>query len=347
MSNELIGHRYEVSDVLLGKGSFSHVFLGYDRTVGIRLAIKKIRLCGKNSLQKTEQEVMIMKQLNHSNIVRYYDLIKTDVYWYIVLEYCNAGTLGDVIRYNKTLTDYGVRELTAKYYLNQLKNALEHIRMYGYIHRDIKPHNALLTCNGQFDRDNLENYKFERGLILKLADFGLARNYNNTTMLQTICGSPLYMAPELLNGTIYDDKSELWSFGIVTYELIFCSHPIPAKNISDLRIKTDIQIPSDQISYQCHDLLKTLLTNDPKHRLSWDCFIGHRWFSDLSISQDSLSDSSNSSLLSISPEPNEFESPKRLSFSNLTKTIVIPKQKYPSSCPLNETRKTIRTLSLH
>jgi serine/threonine protein kinase len=184
----MINEKFMIENHKLGSGSFSEVFLGTDLSNQQKVAIKKISLTQKNNiLQKIDQEVSIMQKINHPNIVKYYDVIKSNDYLYIVMEYCNNGSLEDVIKYheitNNTLSLN--REENTYYYLEQLKEALNYIRKYGYIHRDIKPLNVLLTRSTSLN-DNKNNFNKSEKLIVKLADFGLATHYhyNEETLLR-------------------------------------------------------------------------------------------------------------------------------------------------------------------
>jgi serine/threonine protein kinase len=292
--------------MLLGTGSFSKVYLGYDLIYHKTVAVKEIILDRCELLPRIEIEVQLMRRMDHPNIVSFYDLFKGKNEWYLIMEYCDAGTLADVIHYHRRcLIQKGVPilETNARYYLGQLRDALHYLWDLGYIHRDLKPSNILLTRNHmgnslvesevlfgepQQSGQNItiadlpEDYHASQGLIVKLADFGLVRfNGENpdTIMNGTICGSPLYMAPELLLENHSDSRSDLWSFGIIMYELLFGGHPLQAPNMRELRkrLGTGIQIPS-QISPTARDLLSRLLRTEHNARISWDHFWNHPWF---------------------------------------------------------------------
>lgn len=308
---DLIGNKYRLTDKKIGSGGFSEVFLGYyfatgkeTETItdlsekGEKIAIKKISLLQENlqekdALGKIQMEVETMQKLDHPNIVQYYDLVKTEFEWYIIMEYCNCGTFDDVIKYNERMSKerslHFNRELNTYYYLNQLKEALNYIRRLGYIHRDIKPMNVLIVGTDLEDQpiDKIFatiDYYFDKKLTVKLADFGLAKNYdeNNETLMNTICGSPLYMAPELILNKEYNATADLWSFGIIMYQMLFGVHPQNATSyqqlIRNLKFKSIDFHYGKNYTLQCYDLLTKLLTKDPKKRINWFDFFNHSWF---------------------------------------------------------------------
>ena len=211
---ELEHNKYKISDKKIGSGGFSEVFIGTDIDTGEIVAVKRVSLTQKNlqeeqTLLKLSAEIELMQTLDHPNIVKYYDVVKTQSYWYIIMEYCHMGTFQDVIKYNQTISNYNDRESNSYYYLDQLKDALNYLRKKGCIHRDIKPVNILLTKEIKYGKktesDIIENnnmdisYNSDSNLIVKLADFGLAKSCLGSidSLMNTICGSPLYMAPEL------------------------------------------------------------------------------------------------------------------------------------------------------
>lgn len=278
---------YNIKKEPIGKGSFATVYYATGPDMQ-PYAIKRINVSKlqTNRLNKFLLELDISSQMEHENIVKCHEIFKTEKYWNIVSEYCNHGTFADLIQAIQKIdqTDeklyYKQKEKLGQYYLTQLKNALKYIHENNIIHRDLKPMNILLT------RTNDTNDE----IVVKLADFGFARFFeptigNNTSgfddMISTICGSPIYMAPELLIDNKYNLKADLWSFGVIMYEFLYGTNPYNfPQNIAHLKTLIETQ----KIKYdECYsnvaiDLMKKLLQTDPKNRITWEEFFAHEWF---------------------------------------------------------------------
>jgi serine/threonine protein kinase len=276
----------------IGSGSFSVVHLGEDLS-GNKVAIKLITLDnqkfisspGKKEqfISKLELENSIMKQLSHPNIVSYFDVIKLETTWYIIMEYCNMGTLEDVIHYLDCFRNEDIiKEMHAYYYLNQLKDALHYLHSLNYLHRDIKPGNIFLTKSRK--ETTFGMYHYSEKIILKLGDFGLAKTYKEeeNIMINTFCGSPLYMPPEMLSESPYNTTVDLWSFGIILYQMVFGCLPINARDFFTLKKMINEQEidfhPQNSLTNDCTDILMKLLTKNNKMRISWKNFFNHSWF---------------------------------------------------------------------
>jgi serine/threonine-protein kinase ULK/ATG1 len=255
---------YKLTDKLLGRGSYSKVYLGFTIN-NEKCAIKIISSIGLNNSikEKLLDEAKILKKLNHPNIIKLYDIYEDIGEIYIIMEYCEETMM--------KIMELTLTEVKIKYYIKQLVDGLYYLQKKNIVHRDIKPANILLKND-----------------IIKIADFGFARMLNDSTsMMDTICGSPLYMAPEILFKTKYSSKSDLWSVGVIIYQMIYHKHPYKnSKSIIELIKKMeedDIDFEENSISRDCIDLMKELLDLSPTRRMSWNELKNHEWFIDTNI----------------------------------------------------------------
>lgn len=248
---------YEIFRKRIGKGAFSTVYKGYNKITNELIAVKEISLDTLNKYEKTiKRETEIMKKLNHPYIIKLYDTLidNNTENVYLVMQYCEKGDLA------KYLNKRPLKEKYALKYLKQISEAIKYLLESNILHRDLKPNNILMTNVGN----------------IALTDFGFARYFESDLLLQTICGSPLYMAPEIIKNKKYDYKSDLWSIGIIFYEMLMGFTPFKAKNIYELIRKIendDIIIPNKfNISYDSRDLLYSLLQKNPLDRITYEDF---------------------------------------------------------------------------
>ncbi|XP_058489562.1 serine/threonine-protein kinase ULK2 [Solea solea] len=255
---------------LVGHGAFAVVFKGRHRKkTDWEVAIKCIN---KKNLSKSQillgKEIKILKELQHENIVALYDVQETPNSVFLVMEYCNGGDLADYLQAKGTL-----REETLRVFLQQIAAAMRILNNKGIIHRDLKPQNILLSYAGR-KRSNIS------GIRVKIADFGFARYLQSNMMAATLCGSPMYMAPEVIMSQNYDAKADLWSIGTVIYQCLVGKPPFQANSPQDLRMfyeknKSLQPIIPRETSPQLNDLLLGLLQRNQKDRMDFDAFFSH------------------------------------------------------------------------
>jgi len=244
----------------IGRGSFSKVYKGFNITNGNIVAIKKIDLDMTSSMiNRLKMEIEIMKTLDHQYIVKLYDVFYDEYYAYLIMEYSHCGDL------SKYLKGRPLKEKYAKKFAIQLSCAMKYLIERNIIHRDIKPQNILV---------------FNKTTI-KLTDFGFARYFDESTMVETLCGSPLYMSPEIIKYKKYSHKADLWSIGVIFYELLTGRPPYNAKTHYELAKKIEnnpIFLPKIlPLSSACTDLIHNLLQKDSNKRISWNDFFNHEW----------------------------------------------------------------------
>ncbi|KAL6940516.1 hypothetical protein ACO0QE_004420 [Hanseniaspora vineae] len=241
----------------------------YNSNVAIK-SVAKSALKNKKLLDNLEIEIAILKKINNSHIVKLIDCERTSTNFFLIMEYCSLGDLSFLIKKKDQLkknhplihkifekyptNDYGgLHQVLVYNYIQQLSAALKFLRSKNLVHRDIKPQNLLLDAPLS---NYSTSYEFHEVLhyvgishlpILKIADFGFARFLPSTSMAETLCGSPLYMAPEILSYQKYNAKADLWSVGGVLYEMCCGKPPFRANNHMELLKK--IKQANDMISF--------------------------------------------------------------------------------------------------
>lgn len=263
---------YILTNYRIGKGAFSTIYLGEDKIFKKPLAIKKLEVENIYKLKKTtKREIKLHKKIKHRNIINLYDVVydKNFNYIYLILEYCKIGDFSSF--QNKR----PIQETYIQKYINDLANGLKYLNEMKIIHRDLKPQNLLISDCGD----------------LKIGDFGFAKEFDEMDLKNTYCGSPLYMAPEILHYKKYDNKSDLWSVGVIIFEMITGNPPYHVKNFYQLMkmIDKDITLPTPYnttISLKLQVLLSKLLIKNPKFRMGWDDFFNDDWLSDKILEQE-------------------------------------------------------------
>ncbi|XP_027334507.1 serine/threonine-protein kinase ATG1c isoform X2 [Abrus precatorius] len=286
------GRSRVVGDYIVGKqigaGSFSVVWHGRHKVHGTEVAIKEIATLRLNKkLQESlMSEIYILKQINHPNIICLHDIIQVPGKIHLVLEYCKGGDLSLYIqRHGRVL------EATAKHFMQQLAAGLQVLRDNNLIHRDLKPQNLLLSRNDEKS-------------VLKIADFGFARSLQPRGLAETLCGSPLYMAPEIMQLQKYDAKADLWSVGAILFQLVTGRTPFTGNNqiqlLQNIMKSTELKFPSDNasLSSECKDLCHKLLRRNPVERLTFEEFFNHPFLSQkLTEHEEPLRNKSSSRLV--------------------------------------------------
>ncbi|KAG6816843.1 hypothetical protein H0H87_002492 [Tephrocybe sp. NHM501043] len=256
----------------LGEGEFGKVKLGLHSQWGEEVAVKLIRRGNVDNsvrMSKVEREIEVLRTLKHPNIVRLYDVIETDKYIGIILEYASGGELFDHILAHRYL-----REKDAAKLFSQLISGVWYIHQKKIVHRDLK----------------LENLLLDRHRNVIITDFGFANRFEHRSddLMQTSCGSPCYAAPELVisEGLYVGSAVDIWSCGVILYAMLAGYLPFdddPANpdgdNINLLYkyiVNTPLSFP-EYISAEARDLLGMMLVPDPTRRSSLEAVMRHPW----------------------------------------------------------------------
>ncbi|XP_018309923.1 serine/threonine-protein kinase ULK2 [Mycetomoellerius zeteki] len=271
---EILGdYEYNPKD-LIGTGAFAVVFRGRHRkkpnlVVAIKSITKKTLAKSQDLLKKEIKILKALTKLHHENVVALYDCKESNHNVFLVMEYCNGGDLGDYLNAKGTLS-----EDTIRLFLKQLVRAMKVLHAKGIVHRDLKPQNILLNHNcGKACPQPHE-------ITLKIADFGFARFLQEGVMAATLCGSPMYMAPEVIMSLQYDAKADLWSVGTILYQCLTGKAPHPANNphaLKSIYENTVNLVPSipPGTSPELTNLLMGLLRREATDRMDFDQFFGH------------------------------------------------------------------------
>lgn len=295
-TNQTIGPYVIRSEI--GRGSFAIVYKGKHTETNRVISIKSVltKKLTKKLLENLESEISILKEIRHVHVVELIDCIKAGRFIHLVMEYCSLGDLSYFIRKREKFNSIpslawinidhppvykaGLNETLVRHFTQQLASALQFLRSRSLIHRDVKPQNLLLQPppTAAYLEEHPQFVGSPKLPMLKLADFGFARYLQTSSMAETLCGSPLYMAPEILRYEKYDAKADLWSVGAVLYEMAVGKPPFKAPNHVELlrriqKAKDVIKFPEEAFIHpDIKTLICALLKQNPADRIDYDGF---------------------------------------------------------------------------
>ncbi len=286
----------------LGRGANGIVYEAVEDKSNKSVAIKAIpydKLSNPRQMEQFKKELKTLYRLSHKNIIKIVGVEKTINNVYLILEFCNGGTLYDYNEFYKRTYKNRLPELIVQKIIRQVIEGLKFMHKNNIIHRDIKLENILINFDDQpniysentlitkssndlYRLFSLENHNF----TIKIADLGYARELEGGLGASTICGTPMTIAPEIVNrytengrDTKYNSAIDLWSFGAILYELLMGFSPFVGKTQEDIMRKIYsgmYEIPSNiSLSIESIYLLNGLLQFFPQKRLSWDQIIFH------------------------------------------------------------------------
>jgi serine/threonine protein kinase len=263
-----VGGEYELGKTI-GRGHFSKVKIGVHVRTKQQVAVKVMErkaLQDENMEEQVKREIAIMRKLNHPNITKLFDVFQTRRHVYLILELVTGGELFDKIVQCKRFTE----EMGRKYF-QQLVLGTLYCHLHGVAHRDLKPENLMLDQNGD----------------LKISDFGLSNlqptsgSGNITQQLKTMCGTPEYVAPEVLSGTGYSGfTADCWSCGVILYVMLAGQLPFRDTNASTVfhKIRAAQFEMKPYFSAGAKDLISKLLVVDCNKRFTLEQVVEHEWF---------------------------------------------------------------------
>lgn len=254
---------------LLGRGTFGHVYLGFNSVSGQMCAIKEVRVISDDStskecLKQLNQEITLLSQLSHPNIVRYYGSEMGDESLSVYLEYISGGSI------HKLLQEYGAfKEPVIRNYTRKILSGLAYLHGRNTVHRDIKGANILVDPKGE----------------VKLADFGMAKHITNCTSMLSFKGSPYWMAPEVvMNTNGYSLAVDIWSLGCTVLEMATSKPPWSKYEgvaaIFKIGNSRDIPEIPDHLSNDAKNFVLLCLQRDPSARPSAADLLDHPFVQD-------------------------------------------------------------------
>ena len=256
MGDTILGYRYQIIRKI-GDGGMAFVYEAKDKLLNRTVAVKVLRpefVDDEEFLNKFKREAEAVASLSHPNIVNVYDVGEDGKVHYIVMEYIDGQNLKDIIKNEGTLDEYTALDIT-----KQIAMALSAAHKKGIVHRDIKPHNILISNEGR---------------IVKVADFGIAKAVTNSTMtnIGSIIGSVHYFSPEQAKGNHVNATADLYSLGIVLYEMIIGRVPFRGDSpisIALQHINEDVEFTSEEkvsIPQSVRTIIKKLTEKSSENR---------------------------------------------------------------------------------
>jgi len=256
---------YDIDKKKLGEGSYGTVSKCTNKFTKKTRAMKQI---GKKQMKDAslQQEIAIMKMMDHPNIIKLYESFEDQRNIYLVMELCTGGELFDRI------IELGVfTEAQAAIVMQHIFRAMYYMHENKVCHRDLKPENFLFTSKEPLEK-----------CALKIIDFGLACVFKQGQMLTTKAGTPYYVAPQVLAGK-YDQASDLWSCGVIMF-VVLCGYP-PFYGDNDAEVLSKVKLGSftfntadwKNVSEDAKDLIHKLLKMNPQHRYTAEQSLKHDW----------------------------------------------------------------------
>lgn len=255
----------------IGKGAFSIVYEAVEKSTKDKYAVKVINR--KFIKQKLlDREIEIMTKIRHDNILYCKSVFETEQQIYLVLELVKGGELYDRIVDEGEFTEDEAREIVI-----QILSAVEYLHKNNIAHRDLKPENIL--CGSRSEGYVTGGFRKE---MIKVADFGLSKMFD-TEMLISQCGSPTYVAPEVLLAIPYDKSVDMWAIGVITFVMLTGCFPFfeegnNYKALYQKIINIDFSFPDEpELSKEVKDFISALLVRDPMKRATIDQCKRHSW----------------------------------------------------------------------
>ena len=271
----------------LGKGAFGEVYLTSKQGTNQKYATKKIdKKFTQNPRAKKylDNEISILQEIEHPNIIKLIEVHETSQYIYLVMELCNGGGLSDCLEDHMKKNKKPFSEEIVQYLMRQIVSGLNYLHKKNILHRDIKLDNILVNFDDEEDRKNRNMMKAK----VKIIDFGFARHLEPSQLAYSTLGSPINMDPGILrklNRMVhskeygYDQKADIWSLGTICYEMLIGKNTFNAETMRELISKVErgnYFLPTT-ISKEAVSFLNGMLQYDLKKRLSAEQLYHHNF----------------------------------------------------------------------
>ncbi|XP_025898086.1 myosin light chain kinase 3 isoform X1 [Nothoprocta perdicaria] len=257
--------RHEV----LGGGRFGQVHKCTEISTGLNLAAKIIKVKGAKEKEEVKNEINIMNQLNHVNLIQLYDAFEGKNNVTLIMEYLDGGELFDRI----TDENYNLTELDAILFTKQICEGVHYLHQHYILHLDLKPENILCVNH--------------TGNQIKIIDFGLARRYKPREKLKVNFGTPEFLAPEVVNYDFVSFPTDMWSVGVITYMLLSGLSPFLGETDAEtmnyvVNCSWDFDAEAfEQLSEEAKDFISRLLVKEKSCRMSATQCLKHEWLNNL------------------------------------------------------------------
>ena len=271
----------------LGKGAFGEVYLTSRQGGKQKYATKKIdkKFVSRPKAKKyLDNEILILKEVDHPNIIKLYEVKETTQFFYLIMELCNGGSLTDRLEEHIKKYKRPFSEETVQYLMKQIMSAINYLHLKNILHRDIKLDNILVNFDNDEDKRNNNMLKAK----VKIIDFGFARHLAPAQLAYSTLGSPVNMDPGILrklnkmdnhNDYGYDQKADIWSLGTICYEMLIGKTTFDANSMRDLVRKVEsgnYYLPTS-LSKEAVSFLNGMLQYDSKKRLTAEQLYNHKF----------------------------------------------------------------------
>ena len=249
----------------LGAGSFGRVLLVQHKITQVKYAIKAIDKRNKANIQEKpyfRREIEIMYRVHHPNVVKLFGHFEDNTYCYFIMEYISGGNIYALVPKSSAIPPKQIASImkdviSAVYFLHHMHPKI--------VHRDIKPENVLL----------------DKGMVAKLTDFGWSNYMQGDIKRTTVCGTPVYLAPEIINNQGHDEHVDIWCIGVLLFELIAGYSPWGGEDVQTVRYnicRLKIRWPQHDVDEDAKDLISKILKYNPEERLTLRQMLAHPFF---------------------------------------------------------------------